>query len=322
MKFSYRVRGNYLLATFLVQKVFLITLVDLFGVGKGVSMGLDKTITTTMLKKMKNDGEKIVMLTAYDYPSALLAEQAGVEVILVGDSLGNVILGHGTTLPVTINDMVYHTKAVTRAVKNALVVADMPFLSYHGSWDKTLLNAGSLMQDGNASAVKLEGGREVAEIISKLTQAGIPVMGHIGLTPQSVHQMGGFKVQGKDAKAAKRLIEDAHILEAAGCFSIVLEGIPGPLAKIITDEVSIPTIGIGAGVHCDGQVLVFHDMLGYGGEKHPKFVKQYAAIGDLMKDAIRNYGKEVKESNFPTDAHTYTMNDEILSTLYGDGSDT
>lgn len=265
------------------------------------------------------NGKKIVMLTAYDYPSAKLADQAGVDVILVGDSLGNVVLGYETTLPVTVGDMVYHSKAVARATKRALVVTDMPFLSYRGSWDQTLHHAGRLMQEGNAKAIKLEGGREVAETITKLTQAGIPVMGHIGLTPQSVHQLGGFKVQGKNIEAAKRLIEDAKILEEAGCFAIVLECIPSSLSDMISKETSIPTIGIGAGPLCDGQVLVYHDMLGYGGERYPKFVKQYASIGSSIEDAIRLYSKEVQEGSFPTEEYSYSINDQILSGLYGEG---
>lgn len=280
---------------------------------------LTSPVTTATIKKMKQDGKKITMLTAYDYPSAKLADRAGVDIILVGDSLGNVILGYETTVPVTLDDMVHHTKAVTRAVKRAFVVTDMPFLTYHGSIDATLAHAGKIMQEGNAKAVKLEGGREIADTIRTLTRAGIPVMGHIGLTPQSVNQLGGFKVQGKSIEEAKRLIEDAKILQEAGCFAIVLEGIPGKLAKIITENVTIPTIGIGAGVHCDGQVLVYHDMLGYGGDRYPKFVKQYASIGGIIEQAIQQYCLEVQQGRFPDEEHTYTMNDEILSSLYGEG---
>ncbi len=290
------------------------------GVGKGARMSMEKPITTTDLRKMKRNGKKIVMLTAYDYPSAKLADQAGVDLILVGDSLGMVVLGYDTTLPVTVDDMVHHSKAVARGTQRAFIVTDMPFLSYHGSWDQTLQHAGRIIQEGNAKAVKLEGGREMAETITKLTQAGIPVMGHIGLTPQSVNQLGGFKVQGKDVTAAKKLIEDAKILEGAGCFSIVLECIPGSLAEIISKEVSIPIIGIGAGDHCDGQVLVYHDMLGYGGKHYPKFVKQYASIGSNIEDAILHYSKEVREGSFPKEEHTYSINDQILTGLYGDGT--
>lgn len=279
-----------------------------------------KAITTTDLKKMKKDGNKITMITAYDYPSARLADQAGVDTILVGDSLGNVVLGYDTTIPVTVDDMVYHSRAVARGAKRALIVTDMPFLSYHGSWDRTLKNAGRIIQEGHAMAVKLEGGREVAETITKLTLAGIPVMGHIGLTPQSVNQLGGFKVQGKNQTAAKQLIEDAKVLEEAGCFAIVLECIPGKLAEIITREITIPTIGIGAGVQCDGQVLVYHDMLGMSGDHYPKFVKKYADVGATIEHAIRTYCTEVKEGAFPEEAHTYGVKDDVLTGLYGEGA--
>jgi 3-methyl-2-oxobutanoate hydroxymethyltransferase len=278
-----------------------------------------KAVTTTSLKKMKADGKKITMLTAYDYPSAKLADQAGIDVILVGDSLGMVVLGYDTTIPVTVADMVYHTRAVTRAVTHALVVTDLPFLSYHGTWQETLKNAGEIIQKGNAKAVKLEGGREVAETVKRLTQAGIPVMGHIGLTPQSVNQLGGFRVQGKTKEAARALIEDAKILEEAGCFALVLECIPAPLAKLITEKIEIPTIGIGAGVDCDGQVLVFHDMLGYGGEHYPKFVKKYAEIGITIEQAIRTYIDEVKTAAFPQEEHSYGIDADLLSGLYGEG---
>lgn len=282
-------------------------------------MSLERPVTTTDLKKMKKDSQKIAMVTAYDYPAAKLADQAGIDIILVGDSLGMVVLGYDTTLPVTVEDMVHHSKAVSRAVKRAFVVTDMPFLSYHGSWESTLRNAGKIIQEGNAKAVKLEGGREMADTITRLTQAGIPVMGHIGLTPQSVNQLGGYKVQGKDLDAAKRLIEDAKILENAGCFSIVLECIPGGLAELISKEVSIPTIGIGAGAKCDGQVLVFHDMLGFGGDHYPKFVKKYATIGTSIEEAIRQFSKEVKDGSFPSEEHSYSINERIISGLYGEG---
>lgn len=288
-------------------------------VGKGEHMAHNKPITITDLKKKKRTQEKIVMITAYDFPSAKLADQAGVDLILVGDSLGMVVLGYDTTLPVTVDDMVHHTKAVTRGTNHAFVVTDLPFLSYHGAFEQTLKNAGRMIQEGSAKAVKLEGGREMADTIQKLTQAGIPVMGHIGLTPQSVNQLGGFKVQGKDQAAAKRLIEDAKILEEAGCFAIVLECIPGALSDAISKELTIPTIGIGAGVHCDGQVLVYHDILGYGSEHIPKFVKKYTEIGDQIGNAIRNYCTEVRNGSFPQEEHTYSVNDSILTGLYGDG---
>jgi 3-methyl-2-oxobutanoate hydroxymethyltransferase len=283
-------------------------------------MNSSKPVTTTSLKKMKEKGEKICMITAYDYPSAKLADEAGIDLILVGDSLGMVVLGYDTTIPVTVADMVYHTKAVSRGVKNALVVTDMPFLSYHGTWDETLKNAGRIMQEGLAKAVKLEGGREIAETVSRLVHAGIPVMGHIGLTPQAVHQLGGYKVQGKDLQAALRLIEDAKILAEAGCFALVLECIPEALGERITREIDIPTIGIGAGAGTDGQVLVFHDLLGYGINNHvPKFVKQYAQIGKEIDQAIRNYIDDIRSGSFPKEEHTYKMDENSIAGLYGVG---
>ena len=262
-------------------------------------------ITTATIRNMKKKGEKITMLTAYDYPTALIVDEAGIDIILVGDSLGMVILGYDSTLPVTMEDMIHHTKAVSRAAKHAMVVGDMPFMSYQVSIEDAMYNAGRFLQEAGAQGVKLEGGREVAELTRKITSAGIPVMGHIGLTPQSVHQIGGYKVQGKEDAAAKRLLEDAGILEEAGAFSIVLECVPAGLAEAITKSVSIPTIGIGAGVNCDGQVLVVNDMLGMFERFTPKFVKIYCKMNEQMKAAISQYIDEVREGLFPEKKHSF-----------------
>ncbi len=266
--------------------------------------GMNK-ITTAVIRDMKRKGEKISMLTAYDYPTAQIVDEAGVDIILIGDSLGMVVLGYDSTLPVTMEDMIHHTKAVSRAVKHALVVADMPFMSYHVSVEDALYNAGRFLQEAGAHGVKLEGGREVAEITRRITAAGIPVMAHLGLTPQSVHQFGGYKVQGKEERAAKRILEDAKILEEAGAFSLVLECVPATLAKEVTQSISIATIGIGAGVDCDGQVLVLHDMLGMFEKFIPKFVKTYAALNVQMKEAVNLYIDEVKKGIFPEKKHSF-----------------
>lgn len=274
-------------------------------------------VTTSTLRKMKKTGQPITMLTAYDYPSAKMCEAAGLDVILVGDSLGMVVLGYESTLPVTVADMLHHTKAVTRAVSRAMVVTDLPYLSYHGSFNRTLEACAKLIQEGGAQAVKLEGGLEMVETIKRLTQAGVPVMGHIGLTPQQVNQMGGYKVQGKDKEAATRLIEEALALEAAGVFAIVLECIPAALSKHITSLISIPTIGIGAGVECDGQVLVYHDLLRYGSRLNPKFVKEYLNLDEQIPLAIEDYIKEVKARVFPTAEHSFTIDEDTLAHVYG-----
>jgi 3-methyl-2-oxobutanoate hydroxymethyltransferase len=280
-----------------------------------------RPVTTAKLKKMKEDRQPISVITAYDYPSAMLAEQAGVDVILVGDSLGNVVLGYDSTIPVTLEDMIYHTKAVTRAAKTSFVITDMPFMTYHGSIDSTLRSAASIMQEGLAKAVKLEGGAEVASAVKALVQAGIPVMAHIGLTPQSIHQIGGYKVQGKSSAQAAKLIEDAKALEQAGAFAIVLELVTEQLAENVTRTLSIPTIGIGAGASCDGQVLVFHDLLGYGADLQSKrFVKSYANIGDIIRNGIRRYVEEVKGRSFPAEEHAFRMEEEIAASLYGGSS--
>ncbi|MGE5373128.1 MAG: 3-methyl-2-oxobutanoate hydroxymethyltransferase [Solirubrobacterales bacterium] len=273
-------------------------------------------VTTATLREKKANNEKITVLTAYDFGTAQIVDQAGIDVILVGDSLGMVVLGYENTLSVTMDDMIHHTKAVSRGVKNAMVVGDMPFLSYHVSLTETVRNAGRFVQEAGAHAVKIEGGQERTETIKAILDAQIPVMGHIGLTPQSVHQFGGFRVQGRDLEAARKLINDAIMLEKAGCFSIVLEGIPAPLAKKITEEVSIPTIGIGAGPDCDGQVLVSNDMLGIYKGHVPKFVRQYADLNDIMTKAVTAYRDEVKAGTFPAPEHCYAIKDDILEKLY------
>lgn len=262
-------------------------------------------VTTAIIRNMKKKGEKIAMLTAYDYPTALIVDEAGIDIILVGDSLGMVVLGYDSTLPVTMDEMIHHTKAVSRAVKRAMVVGDMPFMSYQVSAEDALYNAARFLQEAGAQGVKLEGGREVAEITRRIISAGIPVMAHLGLTPQSVHQFGGYKVQGKEDVSAKRIMEDAKILEEAGAFSLVLECIPATLAKDVSESLVIPTIGIGAGVHCDGQVLVLHDMLGMFEKFIPKFVKTYVKLNVPMKESIQQYIDEVKKSIFPEKKHSF-----------------
>ena len=257
------------------------------------------------IKKMKIQGEKITVLTAYDYGMASILDESDIDIILVGDSLGMVVLGYDTTLPVTMEDMLHHTKAVSRAAQNALIVADMPFLSYQISPATALTNAGRFLQEANAQAVKLEGGREYAEIVQKITSAGIPVMAHLGLTPQSIHQIGGYKVQGKKEDAARKIVEDAKILEEAGAFSLVLECIPEGLASEITHSLAIPTIGIGAGVNCDGQVLVINDMLGIYERFTPKHVKKYANLNLEIKKAVKTYIAEVKHGTFPDSEHSF-----------------
>lgn len=256
------------------------------------------------------------MLTAYDFPMAKLVDAAGIDAILVGDSLGNVVLGYGSTIPVTMDDMVHHVKAAARGVDRAMVVGDMPFLSYHLSREESVRNAGRLLQEGGAQAVKLEGGAEVAGAIRAMVNAGIPVVGHLGLTPQSVHQMGGYKVQGKDEAAARKLIEDALAIQEAGVFSMVLECVPTPLAKLITEKLDVPTIGIGAGPHCSGQVLVTHDMLGLYGGVSPKFAKRYVQLSDQIMEALKGYKDEVESRAFPGPEHGFGMSEEVLDKLY------
>ena len=272
--------------------------------------------TVSTFKEEKVKGDKITMLTAYDYSTAKLMDESGINGILVGDSLGMVMLGYEDTLPVTMEDMIHHTAAVCRGCKDTLVVGDMPFMSYQVSVEEAVYNAGRLMKEGRCHAVKLEGGAAVCPQIKAITDASIPVMAHIGLTPQSVNTFGGFKVQGKSEEAAKKLIEDAKAVEEAGAFAIVLEAIPAKLAKIISNNVSIPTIGIGAGAGCDGQILVYQDMLGMFSDFNPKFVKKYADLGMIMKDAFAQYIKETKEGTFPAPEHTFKISEEVIKKLY------
>lgn len=273
---------------------------------------------TTDFIHMKQTKEKLAMITAYDFPSAKLAEVADVDLILVGDSLGMVVLGYESTVSVTLDDMIHHTKAVKRGANNTFIVTDMPFLTYHLSMNETLKAAGRLMQEAGAHAVKLEGGSpQVVEKIAALTEAGVPVMGHLGLTPQSVGVLGGYKVQGRSASAAKQLIEEAKRCEAAGAFAIVLECIPKQLAKEVTDSLTIPTIGIGAGKDTDGQVLVYHDLITYGVDRVPKFVKQYGDVNEQIINNIKSYVSEVKLCSFPDDEHSFTMKEKELQALYG-----
>ncbi|MFC1925400.1 3-methyl-2-oxobutanoate hydroxymethyltransferase [Chloroflexota bacterium] len=267
------------------------------------------------LKEMKQKGEKIPMLTAYDYATAKLIDEAGVPLILVGDSLGMVILGYDSTIPVTMEEMIHHTKAVARGAKQALVIGDMPFMTYHANISDTLYNAAQFMQEGGAQAVKLEGGVNVAEAVHRVVGCGIPVMGHIGLTPQSIHQLGGFKVQGKTSEAAVRLLEDARALEEAGAFAVVLETIPAPLGRLISQKISIPTIGIGAGPWCDGQVQVISDLLGLYTDFVPKHAKQYARLFETIKEAVSSYVSEVQGGVFPTEKESSTMDESLLAGL-------
>ncbi|HMO96180.1 MAG TPA: 3-methyl-2-oxobutanoate hydroxymethyltransferase [Tepidiformaceae bacterium] len=273
-------------------------------------------ISIHRLKELKAKGQRFAMITAYDYPSARLVEQAGIPVILVGDSLGSVILGYESTVRVTMDDILYHTKAVVRGTEKAIIVADMPFGSYQADPNDAMRNATRLLQEGGATAVKLEGGSHVAPLVRRMVESGIPVMGHLGLTPQSVNQFGGHKVQGKTPAAAAKLINDARALEEAGAFAVVLETIPAPLAKMVTERISIPTIGIGAGLHCDAQVQVFHDMLGiYDDRRALKHAKRYAVLGETIRNAVRDFISEVETAEFPTAEHSFAMEEATLSEL-------
>ena len=276
-------------------------------------------LTVAEIEQMKAKGEKIVMLTAYDFPSARIAEEAGVDMILVGDSLGMVVLGYDSTLPVTMDDMLHHTRAVMRGSDHALVVADLPFMSYQVSIEEALKNAGRLLQEGGCQAVKLEGGVHMAETVRRLVQVGIPVVGHVGLTPQSINQLSGYKVQGRTPEAAERLVEDAVALQQAGAFCVVLEEIPAPLAELVSRRLRVPTIGIGAGKGCDGQVQVWHDLLSYYTTFQPhhvaRHVKQYAKIGEEMRKAIEEYAGEVRAGSFPTPKESFTMDKAVLAEL-------
>lgn len=272
--------------------------------------------TVSTLKKQKENKEKITMLTCYDYSMAKLMDEAGIEILLIGDSLGNTMLGYDTTLPVTMEDMIAHTAAVSRGAKNAFVLADMPFMSYQTSVYDAVVNAGRLMKEGHAHGVKLEGGARVCPQIEAIVAADIPVCAHIGLTPQSINAFGGFKVQGKSEEAARQLVEDAKKVEAAGASMLVMECVLAKLAEIITNTISIPTIGIGAGAGCDGQVLVNQDMLGMFHDFTPKFVKQFANVGEIMMQAFKDYSAEVKAGTFPAQEHTYAISDEVIDKLY------
>lgn len=275
---------------------------------------MKKTVLT--FAEAKEQGEKLTMLTAYDYSTAKLIDGAGIDAILVGDSLGNVVLGYEDTLSVTVEDMIHHGAAVSRGAKEALVVIDMPFMSYQTSVYDAVVNAGRLMKEGRAGAVKLEGGKEVCPQIKAITDAGIPVMAHLGLTPQSINAFGGFKVQGKTEAAAKKLIEDALAVQEAGAFALTLECVPDKLARLITNKLAIPTIGIGAGNGCDGQVLVYADMLGMFSDFTPKFVRRFAETGQVMTDAFKAYIAAVKDGSYPEEKHTYKIDDDVIEKLY------
>lgn len=278
---------------------------------------MDVMRQTTDFTVMKKSGEKIAMVTAYDFPQAKIAEKADVDLILVGDSLGMVVLGYDSTVPVTLQDMVHHTKAVKRGAKDTFIVADLPFMTYHVSKAEAMYSARTLMQDGGAHAVKVEGGGEVIETIQSLTAAGVPVMAHLGLTPQTAGVLGGYKVQGKTKEDAVRLIEEALKCEEAGAFALVLECIPKQLAAEVSSRLTIPTIGIGAGSAVDGQVLVYHDLLTFGVDRVPKFVKKYGDVNSVMENGIKQYITEVKAGTFPEDKHSFTMKEEELALLYG-----
>ncbi len=267
------------------------------------------------LKKMKKEKKPITMITAYDFPTAEIVDEAGIDTILVGDSLGMVVLGYPDTLSVTLGDMIHHAKAVIRGSKRALVIIDMPFLTYQVTPEDALRNAGKAIQESGAQAVKVEGGLEILEAVKKITSAGIPVVGHLGLTPQSAGQLGGFKVQGKDPEVAKKMYEDARALEKAGIFMLVLECVPQQLAKYISDNLNIPVVGIGAGIDCDGQVLVYHDIIGLFSGKRPKFVKQYIDAREFMQNGVKEYIQEIREKTFPDETHAFNMPEENLDKI-------
>ncbi|MCT4605679.1 MAG: 3-methyl-2-oxobutanoate hydroxymethyltransferase [Marinisporobacter sp.] len=277
---------------------------------------MTKKFTVSSFQKSKKDGKKISMLTAYDYSTAKLLDEAGVDSLLVGDSLGMVMLGYENTLQVTVEDMIHHIKAVSRGVKRTMVVGDMPFLSYHISVEESIRNAGRLIQEGGAHVVKLEGGRDVIDQVKGIVKAQIPVIGHLGLTPQSINMFGGFKVQGKSEEAARKILEDALLLQEAGVFSIVLECVPKKLAKLISERLEIPTIGIGAGKYCDGQVLVAQDMLGMYTDFTPKFVKKYANLNESIVEATKSYIEEINTGVFPREEHTFDIDDQVIEKLY------
>jgi len=270
----------------------------------------------TVLELKRKKGARLAMLTAYDFPTARLVAEAGVDLILVGDSLGMVVLGYDSTVPVTMDDMVHHTRAARRGAPDAFLIADMPFLSY-ASPEQALQSAARLMKDARADAVKLEGGAEVVPVVETLVKAGVPVLGHVGLTPQTASALGGYRLQGKDDEGARRIVEGAVALENAGCWGVVLELVPAELAKLVTDRIGIPTIGIGAGAHCDGQVLVFHDVVGLFSGFTPTFVKRYAEAGNAIRDALKRYAEEVRSGTFPGSEQSFMINGEVLKRLYG-----
>ena len=275
----------------------------------------NQKVTILDVKKAKEEGRKLVMMTAYDYPFGLLADEAGVDIVLVGDSLGMVVMGLDGTVAVTMEHMIHHIKAVVRGCKGPLIVGDMPFMSYNISVEEAVRNAGRLMKEGGCDVVKLEGGVDFAPTVAAIVKAGIPVQGHIGLTPQTASALGGFKMQGKDVAAARRIIEDAKALEKAGVFSMILEAVPAPLGKLVAEAVNVPVIGIGAGVDVDGQVLVTHDMVGLFDKFIPKFVKQYTKIRPIILEALNEYKKEVQEASFPAPEHSFKMPEETLDQL-------
>ncbi len=275
--------------------------------------------TIRKLAQMKRDGEKIPMVTAYDYTAARIADAAGIPIILVGDSLGMVVLGYDSTIPVTMDDMVRHTRMVSRGASDALIVADLPFMAYQVDANEAMRNAGRLMQEGGAHTVKMEGGVAIADTVRRIVDAGAPVMGHIGLTPQSVNALGGYRVQGRTRATARRLLDDAVALQDAGAYSVVLECVPSPLARMITERLTIPTIGIGAGPDCDGQVQVFHDMLGLFSDFLPKHARRYATLSDDIAAAFRQYADDVRAGAFPAESESFTMNESLLSDLLQDG---
>ena len=272
-------------------------------------------VTIRDLRRMKRNGEKIPMITAYDYTSAQLVERAGIPLILVGDSLGQVVLGYDSTVPVTMDEMVHHIKTVVRGTQRAHVVGDLPFLSYHADIPEAIRNAGRLLKEGGAQSVKLEGGRSQAETVSRIVESGIPVMGHIGLTPQAVNQLGGYRVQGRSLKEAVHLMEDARALEEAGAYAIVLECVPAQLAGMITERVGVPTIGIGAGAGCDGQVQVFHDMMGLYQDFVPKHARQYAQLGQTIVEATQNYVRDIENEQFPDDSQSFMLSESVFEAL-------
>ncbi|KXA94836.1 3-methyl-2-oxobutanoate hydroxymethyltransferase [candidate division MSBL1 archaeon SCGC-AAA259J03] len=275
---------------------------------------MNKKITPGKLREMKEEGEKITMITAYDYPSAKVLERTEIDSVLVGDSVGNTVLGYENTMPVTMEEMIRHTKAVSRGLERPLLIADMPFLSYQTSVEDAVRNAGRFIKETGAQAVKVEGGSEFFDQIRRIIDAGVPVLGHLGLTPQRIHQFGGYQPRGRTVEEAKKIYDDAQKLEEVGVFGLVLESIPKELGRKVTEKIDIPTIGIGAGPHCDGQVLVFHDLLGWT-EFSPKFLKKYADLISTIEEAVNGYIEEVKSVDFPTSEHSYEMDEEILKEL-------